>query len=610
MAGYSYGGFMACVLTSRTDRFAAAVAGGAVTDMISLAGTSDDGHGLAAVEFGGMRDHDPARYAEMSPITRVADVHTPTLLLHGTADERCPIGQAEQWFSALRERGVPTRLVQYPGGSHPFVLDGRPSHRLDYNQRIIDWVTAHTTTRRRPTPDRVDAFSESHWRVRLAELAARHGVPGAVLGIGHGDGIIEVACGVLNTATGVAATTDSLFQIGSITKVWTATLIMQLVDEGTLDLDAPVAHVLPELSLGSPGLTKRVTTRHLLTHTSGIDGDVFIDTGRGDDCVERYVATLAGVAENHPLGATMSYCNAGFVLAGRVVEQLTGTTWDAALRDRLIRPLGLSHTVTLPEDAIRFRAATGHVAVPGEPSRPAAQWQLPRSCGPAGLISSTARDVLAFARLHLSGGRTADGTQVVSAASVAAMRERRVDAPDPHTYGDAWGLGWALCSWGGHRLAGHDGGTVGQAAFVRMLPEHDLAVVLLTNGGHARGLYQDLYREIFRDLAGVAMPRPPEPPADVVALDVSRYAGSYERAGIRLEFTERDGRLVLTTTVTGELAHLLERQPEDTVLIPVRENLFVTRNPGDPTWTPVTFYQIADGSPYVHMGGRATPKRG
>ncbi len=99
---------------------------------------------------------------------------------------------------------------------------------------------------------------------------------------------------------------------------------MQLVDEGLLDLDAPVAEVLPGFRVADPDVTRSVTTRHLLTHTSGIDGDVFTDTGRGDDCLERYVAGMAEVAQNHPLGATWSYCNSGYILAGRIVEHLTG----------------------------------------------------------------------------------------------------------------------------------------------------------------------------------------------------------------------------------------------------------------------------------------------
>ncbi len=189
---------------------------------------------------------------------------------------------------------------------------------------------------------------------------------------------------MLNKDTGVPATSDSLFQIGSISKVWTATLALQLVDEGLLDLDAPVAEVLPELRLADPDVTKQVTMRHLLTHTSGIDGDVFTDTGRGDDCIEKYVAKLTDVAQNHPLGATWSYCNSGFALAGRVIEKLTGRTWDAALAERILIPLGLKHTVTLPEEALLYRVAVGHVgeetdeitrrrcgACPGRSARPA-----------------------------------------------------------------------------------------------------------------------------------------------------------------------------------------------------------------------------------------------
>src|SRR4029079_15118955 len=131
----------------------------------------------------------------------------------------------------------------------------------------------------------------------------------------------------------------------------------------------PIVDVLPEFHLADPDVTKRVTMRHLLTHTSGIDGDVFTDTGRGDDCLERYVALLVDQTQNHPLEATWSYCNAGFSVAGRVIEKLTGGTWDAAVRDRIVAKLGLPHTGPLPEEALLHRAAVGHVGEP--PAAPA-----------------------------------------------------------------------------------------------------------------------------------------------------------------------------------------------------------------------------------------------
>nr|WP_042188822.1 serine hydrolase [Kibdelosporangium sp. MJ126-NF4] len=584
VAGYSYGGYMTCYLTSRDDRFAAAVAGG------------------VAGPWTGRR-HDT-----MSPLSRVDNVRTPTLIVHGTADMTYPVGQAQQWHTALRSLGVPTQLVLYPDASHTFIIDGRPSHRIDYNRRVVAWLEEHTSEPRRP---RVDA---AHWQRRLDVLARRHGVPGAALGIlrlrpGREDELVEAATGVLNKDTGVPTTTDSLFQIGSVSKVWTASVVMQLVDEGLIDLDAPVAEVLPELALADLAATSRVTMRHLLTHTSGIDGDVLTDTGRGDDCLAKYVAALANEAQNHPLGATWSYCNSGYSLAGLVVERLTGTTWDAAIRERLFTRLGLSHTVTLPEEALLFRTAVGHVSHGGDPVR-APVWALPRSAGPAGTITSTAADVLGFARMHLTGGLAPDGSRVLSERSVEAMAAWQTDLPDTKTLAESWGLGWFRCDWDSHRLIGHDGNTIGQSAFLRVLPSAGLAVTLLTNGGTTRALYEDLFREVFAELAGVAMPGSLRPPAEPVTVDLERHVGVYERAGERLEvFTDADG-LRLRVTATGALAEMVAEIEKEFTMVPVTEDEFLVRDPARGVWVPVTFYTLDTGARYVHHDARATPKVG
>lgn len=144
VAGYSYGGFMTCWLTSRDDRFAAAVAGGTISDTTSTAGTADNRRGLSE-QFGGRPWEDRARYDEQSPLTRVEHVRTPTLVLHGEHDVRSPLGQAQQWHTALRELGVATQLVLYPGAPHGFILNGRPSHRLDFNRRVRDWVLRYAS---------------------------------------------------------------------------------------------------------------------------------------------------------------------------------------------------------------------------------------------------------------------------------------------------------------------------------------------------------------------------------------------------------------------------------------------------------------------------------
>jgi CubicO group peptidase (beta-lactamase class C family) len=366
--------------------------------------------------------------------------------------------------------------------------------------------------------------------------------------------------------------------------------------------------VLPGFRVADPDVTRSVTTRHLLTHTSGIDGDVFSDTGRGDDCIERYVAGMTEFAQNHPLGATWSYCNSGYVLAGRLVGHLTGMTWDAALRERLARPLGLTGTVTLPEDALLHRTAVGHVGEPEDDPEPATSWSLSRSMGPAGMVTASVADVLSFARVHLEGGIAADGTRVLSAAAVDAMAAKESDLPDTYTLGDSWGLGWIRFGWDGERLLGHDGNTIGQSAFLRVLPSQGLAVALLTNGGNTKDLFHDLYREIFDEAAGVRKPAPLEPPDAPPDVDPEQYVGRYERSGMTTEVDAAEGRLTLRATTTGPLADVVPEPVHEFPLVAVEPGLFALRPPGVTTWTAVTFYSLADGSRYVHYGARANPR--
>jgi CubicO group peptidase (beta-lactamase class C family) len=170
---------------------------------------------------------------------------------------------------------------------------------------------------------------------------------------------------VLNLATGVEATTDSLFQIASITKVYTATVFMRLVEQGLVGLDTPVVEVLPGFALADPEVAGKVTMRHLLSHTSGIGSDFFRGEWRGDDCVEQYVAACVDLGQDVPLGATASYSNAAFCVVGRVIEVLTGLVWDRAVAAHISEPLGLTHTWTLPEEVLRFRAAMGHLCWQG-----------------------------------------------------------------------------------------------------------------------------------------------------------------------------------------------------------------------------------------------------
>ena len=439
----------------------------------------------------------------------------------------------------------------------------------------------------------------------LDHACGRHRVPGATLAVLSDDAVSLAATGVLHRGTGVPVTPDSLFQIGSITKVWTTTLLAQLVAEGRLGFDTPVVDVLPDFRVADPEVSRAVTVRHLVTHTSGIDGDVFTDTGRGDDCVARYVAACADVEQNHPLGATLSYCNTGFVIAGRLIEVLTDQIWDRALRERLIEPLGLIHTVTLPEEALRFRTAMGHVADPRRQPEPAPVWCLPRAAGPAGLICASATDLLEFARMHLRGGHGPEGQEILGSDLVAEMQRVQAEVPNPQWLADHWGLGWFLSDWDGVTTYGHNGGTIGQYAFLTVDPGHRVAVVMLTNGGDASAAYMEVAGSLFAELCDVSVPRfaPPDPPP---AVDGAAHAGIYERHGVRITIRATADGMTARTESTGEMVDI--SPPVDYELTPVREDLWAARDEPDGLWAAMSFYTLDGGRRYVHFGGRATPK--
>jgi CubicO group peptidase (beta-lactamase class C family) len=449
-------------------------------------------------------------------------------------------------------------------------------------------------------------------QARLDQLAAEHGVMGASVAVQQGDTIVQAATGLANAGTGVEVTTDTLFQIGSITKSYTATLVMQLADEGLIDLDRPIADYLPDFATADPVSSGTVTIRQLLSHTSGIDGDVFDEFGRGDDCVARYVEGMKGLAHTNPVGSFFSYCNSGYVLLGRLLEHLREGGWDEVLTKHLLGPIGAADTVTLADQAILRRAAVGHIPTgPDGALRVAPSWFFSRALGPAGVIAAPTGDVLRFARMHLEDGRAADGTQVLSPGAVKSMRQLEVGLPDPYTLGDGWGLGLILYRAGAPQVIGHDGTTIGQNAYMRIVPDADLTVVLLTNGGGAGALFDSLVRPILRDLAGAELnphPQRPEPP---VVAESSAYVGVYERTGVRMEVSADDeNRLWLQVTSTGPLSGTLPPEPPKELVV-LEDGLLITAEPEPRAGRHLSLKFLEPSSAgfgYVHFGGRATPR--
>lgn len=440
----------------------------------------------------------------------------------------------------------------------------------------------------------------------LAHRAAARGVPAAAVAVVIDGEIVDHAVGVLSTATGVEATTESVFQIGSITKVWTATLVMQLIDEGLVELDEPIRTYLPEFRLGDDSATGSITVRQLLTHQAGFEGDIFTDTGRGDDAIEKFVDLLAEMPQTFPPGFMFSYNNAGYIVLGLLVERLRGKTWEQALVEHIAAPLGLQRVSPSPYEAILHRVAVGHMG-PGEDgvATPAPMWAMARSNEPAGsMLAMTARDLAGFARMHLAGGTAPDGTAVLSSSAVEAMRATTVHLPVITGLGAAWGLGWEIDRDDDVRLYGHDGNTIGQASYLRIAQDARVAVVLLTNGGDGPGLLHDIVDPLLRELTGEGLPAAPVPSADPRPVDATGYVGTYSNSIFDMELSQDDsGRVWLEQRPKGLLLEMGE-QPSQDELISFGEDSLIMREEKNGMHIVYTFVSPdADGRhAYVQFG--------
>jgi CubicO group peptidase (beta-lactamase class C family) len=440
---------------------------------------------------------------------------------------------------------------------------------------------------------------------RLDALARIHHVPGAVLAVSQGGEALEFATGVINCNSGVETTTDALFQIGSNTKLLTTTLVMQLVDSGEIDLDAPVRRYVASFELAQAGAADEITIRHLLTHTSGIQGDYFEDFGRGDDAVERYVESLKNVDLIHRPGQMWSYCNSGFVLAGHVVERLTGKPFHRALKERICEPLGLRHTTVLVEEMLAGRCAVGHIV--GLDDVPVVPPVVVMGAAhvPAGSRTvATAAELVKFARVQLAAGGAPDGTRLVSTESALAMEHVHFERPPSSATRSAQGLGWMIADWGDTRLIGHGGGTIGQLSFLEAVPERDLVVVLLTNSTAGGRLWESLGAWLFETLADLHMPKVPKPAAPPPDLPLVEYAGVYERLGMRFEIDVEDAELVMHIALEGPIAELQGGvEPPPLRLRPVNSQSFFIVSDGDEGL--VSFLGFRRGRPsYLFAGGR------
>lgn len=362
------------------------------------------------------------------------------------------------------------------------------------------------------------------------------GTPGVAVGVLHKGRAYAQGFGIRSIEAPDPVDEETLFQIGSTTKTFTAAAIMRLVERKELDLDAPVRRYVRELALKDPDVAKKVTLRHLLTHTGGWVGDFFPETGRGDDAVARLVEGLAKIPQLTPLGEVWHYNNAGFVLAGRVLEKVTGQTYEQAVRELIIDPMGMTRSFFFADEAIAYRVAAGHVAksFSSRKHHIAQPWALQRSSGPAGAIIADVIDQLRWAQFNMGDGRGPDGKRLLRRSTLKMMQTPQAPAG---SIADHVGISWLISDLGDVRLVAHGGTTNGHLSAFDMVPARNFAVTVLTNSSRGGEVHRAVVKAALDIYLGVTH-EPPAPRPDN-GLELDRYAGRYSDAfktwGIVLE---------------------------------------------------------------------------
>jgi CubicO group peptidase (beta-lactamase class C family) len=429
----------------------------------------------------------------------------------------------------------------------------------------------------------------------------RWGVPGITVGILRDGEVTKAGYGVTSIETEQPVTADTLFQIGSNSKVYTTTLLMTLVDDGLVDLDAPVTTYLPDLRLKDEQALPKITPRHLVTHQSGVYGDYFDDFGWGDDALERSVANMVTLDQVYPPGDLWSYTNSGFNIAGLIVEKVLGQPFEVAMRERVLDPLDLGHTFYFPHEVYAYPHAVGH-----NPEGPgsdvmvvARQFWLNRALGPAGGLHSNVEDILRFDSFHMGNVDAKRGDKpILTEQSRLAMQQEQLKAAGS---ADAWGLGWALRVIDGVKMIGHNGGTNGFITRNAAIPDKQVAFAIFTNSLYGGTAIRTIERWILEHVAGLH-DRDPE----VTTLpneQLERLIGTYRTPESPITFIRQGNGLRMQ--MMREEDETGEKKPEPPVdLLPIGDHEFMATS-GREEGMRVQFIDNPDGSVrFARVGSR------
>ena len=427
---------------------------------------------------------------------------------------------------------------------------------------------------------------------RLDEFIARHmretGAPGLTLALANRDGLIRVSTyGYADIKAGLKVVPETMFEIGSISKSFVGLLLLQLHDEGKLDLNKPIAEYLPWLKINSK--FQAITTHHILSHSGGLPGaPLLLD------------ALLGELWTAYEPGKRFLYSNTGYNILGFLIEAIDKRPFAESMRTRMLAPLGMTASSPIITNDLRKMMAIGYEPLSeGKPfpvNGPIAEAQWLEVDIAAGSIAATPADMAKYMRMLLNSGALPKG-RLLSEAGFALFTKAAINSPyrgEPASYG--YGI-W-VSDIEGHKRLRHTGGMVAFSSSIDVDLTGNIGAFASVNAnlrGYRPVAVTKYAIELFNaSAAGKSLPDPPAPPpAPDVVNNATDYAGSFTTLdGKKLEFVAEGNKLIL---VQANRRVVLERVGTDRFLVKhpdfdtyllgfVRDNQQVTQVVYGPDW--------------------------
>lgn len=431
------------------------------------------------------------------------------------------------------------------------------------------------------------------------QTATAAGAVGAQVSVIVGDQRADFVYGNANTELNLPMTVDTVMQIGSTTKVFNAALMMTLVEEGKLELDAPIASFVPDLDLPDKQAQSTITLRQLLSMSSGLDNGAHAPFLTGEDALAKYVASLRTLPQEFAPGKGFGYSNAGICITGYAAQRVTGWSWESLLQKRILDPAGLRNAVTLPQGYPYQRISLGYTPVPGGKSamvnRP---WAPSQGEAPAGgTLMMSAHDLASFGQLFINGGKAANGDRVLSENALAQMMTPTTDVPmamPTWGVGSKWGLGPNMSKWGQTVVWGHAGGNQNGMSQLIWIPEKRAVLAFVLNTPAALDPFSvRMFGEFSQAVFGISGPTVTAPEPALRVKNPKRFVGNYTRLGMRYEITQEGGKFRYKQINLGGLVPA-ELMPlgvlMDAELVSLGGDRFLARFPGQAGGMPIGFF--------------------